>query len=514
MLVLLSRLTVVIHSLAPAMFKSFHELEYIPANPAGFEYGETGRTYNGQTEYYYNAALLEPGRVHTLTKGWSSGGYGLSVWEMRIPLNNTDELTYQSETDTIVLETVLDSLLASQLLDAYKSNDTIYIQTGDSLFAIKDSLGTFLSNLIEYTNNGQTNVEEALDALFNQATELNDSITNHRTDINELLGKDRIVSAYSSGDSVYIETEQNLYGMDVGLMTLDTTITHFMGGNVEYDFTYAANTYDIINISVTNTAFGDIVSVVIPDYNTGVRAKTITLSAFNISGAVITVDGNRLSSTRFDAADTEFSNTVGSDTTYVYYTGNTYFPQASNVYKYTAANFTGSNLWFVQSYQNESHNIAYDENGVETVNQGLDSLFNRNFIEDVSVSDDSTTVVTRDSTYRIPNSSQEFTLFKNAYAGNGGRILDTLIAAVGSDPLVVDLSSRSLQNRYTDVKIQLAAVIAGGNPSDNVFIKLPNSGGKLQRIHIYPSPLGASVRIMLFLQIILVVVFLQCLLTS
>jgi hypothetical protein len=66
-------------------------------------------------------------------------------------------------------------------------------------------------------------------------------------------------------------------------MTLDTTITHFMGGNVEYDFTYAANTYDIINISVTNTAFGDIVSVVIPDYNTGVRAKTITLSAFNIS---------------------------------------------------------------------------------------------------------------------------------------------------------------------------------------------------------------------------------------
>jgi hypothetical protein len=99
-------------------------------------------------------------------------------------------------------------------------------------------------------------------------------------------------------------------------------------------------------------------------------------------------------------ADTEFSNTVGSDTTYVYYTGNTYFPQASNVYKYTAANFTGSNLWFVQSYQNESHNIAYDENGVETVNQGLDSLFNRNFIEDVSVSDDSTSVVTRDSTYR------------------------------------------------------------------------------------------------------------------
>jgi hypothetical protein len=480
-------------SLVPAMLKTFYELEYIPANPAGSVYGETGRTYNGQKEYYYNAALLEPGRVHTITKGWSSFGYGLSVWEMRIPLNNTDELTYQSETDTIVLETVLDSLLASQLLDAYKSNDTIYIKTGDSLFAIKDSLGTFLSNLIEYTNNGQTNVEEALDALFNQATELNDSITNHRTDINELLGKDRIVSAYSSGDSVYIETEQNLYGMDVGLMTLDTTITHFMGGNVEYDFTYAANTYDIINISVTNTAFGDIVSVVIPDYSTGIRAKTITLSAFNIPGAVITVDGNRLSSTRFDAADTEFSNTVGSDTTYVYYTGNTYFPQASNVYKYTAANFTGSNLWFVQSYQNESHNIAYDENGVETVNQGLDSLFNRNFIEDVSVSDDSTTVVTRDSTYRIPNSSQEFTLFKNAYAGNGGRILDTLIAAVGSDPLVVDLSSNSLQNRYTDVKIQLAAVIAGGNPSDNVFIKLPNSGGKLQRIHIYPSPLGASV---------------------
>jgi hypothetical protein len=309
--------------------------------------------------------------------------------------------------------------------------------------------------------------------------------------ISALEGKNHIEDVYSSGDSVYINTSDSLYGVDVGLMTLDTTITHFMGGNVEYDFTYAANTYDIINISVTNTAFGDIVSVVIPDYSTGIRAKTITLSAFNIPGSVITIDGNRLSSSRFDDADTEFSNTTGSDTTYVYYTGDTYFPQASNVYKYTAANFTGSNLWFVQSYQNESHNIAYDENGVETVNQAIDSLFNRNFIKDVSVSDDSTSVVTRDSTYRIPNSSQEFTLFKNAYAGNGGRILDTLIAAVGSAPLVVDLSSNKLQNRYTDVKIQLAAVIAGGNPSDNVFIKLPNPGGKLQRVHIYPSPLGA-----------------------
>jgi hypothetical protein len=331
--------------------------------------------------------------------------------------------------------------------------------------------GRLDSRFIEYQENEVTTSYQALDSLFQ---------------------RDYIKNAYSSGDSVYIETEQNLYGMDVGLMTLDTTITHFMGGNVEYDFTYAANTYDIINISVTNTAFGDIVSIVIPDYNTGVRAKTITLSAFNIPGAVITVDGNRLSSSRFDAADTEFSNTVGSDTTYVYYTGNTYFPQASNVYKYTAANFTGSNLWFVQSYQNESHNIAYNENGVETVNQSLDSLFNRNFIQDVSVSDDSTSIVTKDSTYRVPNSSQEFILFKNVYASNGGKVLDTLIVPVGLAPLVVDLSSRNLQNRYTDVKVQVAAVIAGGNPSDNVFIKLPNSGGKLQRIHIYPSPLGAS----------------------
>jgi hypothetical protein len=303
-----------------------------------------------------------------------------------------------------------------------------------------------------------------------------------------------VTDFYSVGDSIYLQTADTLYGADVGLMTLDTTITHFMGGNVEYDFTYAANTYDIINISVTNTAFGDIVSVVIPDYNTGIRAKNITLSAFNIPGAVITIDGNRLSSTRFDDADTEFSNTTGSDTTYVYYTGNTYFPQAGNVYKYIASNFTGSNLWFVQSYQNESHNIAYNENEVETVNQGLDSLFNRNFIEDVSVSDDSTSIVTKDSTYRIPNSSEGFILFRNQYNNSGGKVLDTLIAVFGTSPLLIDLTTTNIRFKYTDVHVELAPIIGGADISDEIYVKLPNinSGGKLQRVILTPSSLAAA----------------------
>jgi hypothetical protein len=184
-----------------------------------------------------------------------------------------------------------------------------------------------------------------------------------------------ITDIYSSGDSVYINTSDSLYGVDVGLMVLDTTINHLSGGNVTYDFTYAANNYDIINVSVVNNSFGDIVSVVIPDYSTSLRVQRINLATFHIPGSVIAIDGNRISNVKLDDSDMKLG--YGTDTTLVFYVGSTYFPESYMVYKYTGVKTASLDGWLVENFKNNSHNIAYEENGVNTVNQALDSLFNK-----------------------------------------------------------------------------------------------------------------------------------------